>query len=163
MVMSDRIVLMNEGCIVQVGSPTELYNRPATEFASRFIGEANLLDGTIQAVEGDLTRVAVNGLLLVTLTRAGLSAGQPVIVSIRPERASLFARREEVPADWHNVFPGTVASAIFLGPIARYQLVLDTGQLFLVDQAAVGGTLSYHAGDQLCVGWETASNVVLAA
>ena len=163
MVMSDRIVLMNEGEIVQIGSPTEMYNFPETEFASRFIGEANLLAGEIRAVTEDHVEVEVDGLVLFAPVRPSLSPGQKSIVSIRPERVTLFATQEDIPEAWKNVFLGTVESTIFIGPIARYHVRLSNGQLLLVERATTDGVLSYHPGDQLFVGWETTSNVVLVA
>jgi ABC-type Fe3+/spermidine/putrescine transport system ATPase subunit len=163
MVMSDRIVLMNEGRIVQIGSPTEIYNNPGSEFASRFIGEANLLSGKIAAVAEDDIKVEVDGLVLFTPARAGLGVGQEAIVSIRPERVRLFANKEAAPGAWRNVFQGRVESAIFLGPVARYHIKLTNSQLLVVDQATMDGVLSYHVNDQLYVGWETTSNVILAA
>ena len=163
MVMSDRIVLMNEGEIVQIGSPTEIYNYPRTEFASRFIGEANLLHGEIRAVTEDHVEVEVDGLALFAPVRPSLSPGQKSIVSIRPERVTLFASRGEIPSTWQNVCQGTVESTIFIGPIARYHVRLSNGHLLLVERATTDGVLSYHPSDQLFVGWETASNVILVA
>ena len=163
MVMSDRIVLMNDGRIVQIGSPTEIYNHPASEFASRFIGEANLLNGEIRAIEADHTQVEVDGLVLYTPTRDGLSVGQEAIVSIRPERASLFASEEDIPQALRNAFPGRVESAIFIGPVARYHIRLENDQLLIVDQATMDGVLSYHVDDQLYIGWDVTSNVILSA
>lgn len=163
MVMSDRIVLMNEGRIVQIGSPTEIYNHPGSEFASSFIGEANLLSGQVKAIEADCIKVEVDGLALVTPVRSGLSVGQGAAVSVRPERATLFARKEDAPQTWRNVFPGQVDSAIFLGPIARYHVRLTNDRVVIVDQATMDGVLSYHVNDQLYVGWEMTSNVILSA
>ena len=165
MVMSDRIVLMNNGRIVQVGSPADIYNHPGNEFASRFIGEANLLSGRVRAIQPDHLEIDVDGLALFTPPRAGLSVGQPAIVSIRPERANLFFKREDVPGAWWNVFQGDVESAIFLGPTARYHVRLAAApdHVLVVDQAAKDGVLSYHANDQLFVAWETTSNIVLPA
>jgi len=163
MVMSDRIVLMNEGRIVQVGSPTEIYNHPGSEFASSFIGEATLLSCQVKAIEADYIEVEVGGLALVTPVRSGLSVGQGAIVSVRPERAILFARKEDAPQTWRNVFQGRVDSAIFLGPIARYHVRLTNDRVVIVDQATLDGVLSYHANDQLYVGWEMTSNVILSA
>jgi len=163
MVMSDRIVLMNEGQIVQIGSPTEVYNHPGSEFASSFIGEANLLSGQVKAIQADYIEVEVDGLALVTPVRSGLSVGQGAIVSIRPERAILFARKEDAPHTWRNVFPGRVDSAIFLGPIARYHIRLTNDRVVIIDQATMDGVLNYHAKDQLYVGWEMTSNIILSA
>jgi spermidine/putrescine transport system ATP-binding protein len=163
MVMSDRVVLMNNGHIVQVGTPSEIYNHPSTEFASRFIGEANLLNGEIKVVTPDQAQVELNGLTLFTLRKGELSVGQSVIISIRPERVHLFARVEDMPKGWQNIFPGTVESAIFLGPTARYHLRLANGQILVVDQPATNGQLGYQVNDQLYVGWEASSNIVLPA
>jgi len=62
-----------------------------------------------------------------------------------------------------NAFPGRVESAIFIGPVARYHIRLENDQLLIVDQATMDGVLSYHVDDQLYVGWEVTSNVILAA
>ncbi len=163
MVMSDRIVLMNKGRIVQIGSPTEIYNNPGSEFVSRFIGEANLLEGQVRAIEADHTELEADGLMLFAPHNSRLAAGQRAIVSIRPERANLFSRREDIPESCKNVVEGRVESAIFLGPIARYHVRLPGDHLLVVDQATRDGALAYHVDDRLYVGWETTSNVVLPA
>jgi spermidine/putrescine transport system ATP-binding protein len=163
MVMSDRIVLMNLGRIVQVGSPTEIYNRPQNEFASRFVGEANLLNGKITAVQVDALGVDVDGLTLRCPGQPGFSVGQRAVVSVRPERISLFVQREEIPPAWQNVFPGTVMNTIFLGPLGRYQVRLANGYVLLVERPTTDGVLSCCVRDQVFVGWDASSNVVLAA
>jgi spermidine/putrescine transport system ATP-binding protein len=163
MVMSDRVVLMNNGHIVQVGTPTEIYNQPRTEFASRFIGEANLLNGEIKAFRADQAQVEINGLTLLIPLQAGLSVGQKVIISIRPERIHLFIKEEDAPKTWPNILRGTVESAIFLGPTARYHLRLAGDQILVVDQPASNGKLGYQVNDQLYVGWEATNNVILPA
>src|SRR5215217_7826329 len=78
--MSDRIVLMNDGRIVQEGSPTEIYDRPATVFASGFIGEANLLRGSVAAVDGERARVCVlDSSLEVIAPAQGIGPDHPVV------------------------------------------------------------------------------------
>lgn len=161
MVMSDRIVLMNAGRIVQVGTPVEIYNRPANEFVSRFIGEANLFDGKIAAITGDKLKIERNGLLLIAPLSGNVMVGQRAVVSVRPERVALFARAEDVPSNWENVFSGTVDSAIFLGPISRYQVRLVNGDMVMVDRPTINGQLSYQAEMQVYVGWESVNSVVL--
>ena len=163
LVMSDRIVLMDRGRIVQAGSPTEIYNRPSSEFVSRFIGETNLLQGRITAINPEHTAIDANGLVLLTPVVANLTPGQEVVVSIRPERANLFLREEDIPKNLPNVFSGTIESAIFLGPIARYHVRLPNDQIFVVEEATVDGALNYGANTSLCVGWEIKSNIVLLA
>jgi spermidine/putrescine transport system ATP-binding protein len=163
MVMSDRVVLMNNGHIVQVGAPTEIYNHPASEFASRFIGEANLLSGEVKAIRTDLVEVESSSLTLFAPLAGGVSAGQRVMISVRPERINLFARETDVPQTCQNVQRGTVENAIFLGPTARYHLKLAGDQILVVDQPASNGRLGYQVNDQLYAGWEASSNIILPA
>jgi spermidine/putrescine transport system ATP-binding protein len=163
MVMSDRIVLMNHGRIAQVGTPTEIYNRPQSEFVSRFIGEANLLEGVIESLHADHVEVAVDGLTLWGPPQMGFAPGQSVVVSVRPERISLFVVGESVPAIWHNVFPGTIVNTIFLGPLGRYQVRLANELLLMVEQPTTDGVLSCCIRDEVSVGWDTGSTVILAA
>jgi ABC-type Fe3+/spermidine/putrescine transport system ATPase subunit len=154
---------MNGGRIVQVGSPAEIYNHPSSEFASRFIGETNLLDGKVKAAAPDHMEIDVNGLLLFTPLTAGLSPGQKAVVSIRPERANLFLHKEDIPESLRNVFLGTVESAIFLGSIARYHIRLPNDQIFVAEEATVDGALGYSINTRLYVGWEAKNNIVLVA
>ena len=164
MVMSDRIVLMNRGRVEQIGAPTEIYNRPQSEFASRFIGEANLLEGAVTAVQADHMEVEVGGLTLRSPVQPGMVVGQKAIVSIRPERIGLFATKEEIPRSWTNVFEGTVVNSIFLGPLGRYQIRLACrNQVLLVERPTTDGALACCVRDEIYVGWDVGSNVVLAA
>ena len=69
--MSDHIAVMSDGWVEQIGSPTEIYNRPATPFVAGFIGEANLLPGTLQGRQGDVATVAVAGGTIAVAERTG--------------------------------------------------------------------------------------------
>src|SRR5689334_8013486 len=62
--MSDRIAIMNRGRIAQIGAPSEVYERPANAFVGRFLGEANILEGGIEAIEGDTATLRIGGLAL---------------------------------------------------------------------------------------------------
>ncbi len=95
--MSDRVVLMNQGEIEQIGAPQELYTRPATEFAARFIGANNLIAG--QLVEGgEAPRVAIEGqdIALRASSSAG-AVGQTVWLCVRPEQVKISAIAEGPP------------------------------------------------------------------
>ena len=120
--MSDRIVLMNEGRIVQEGSPAEIYDRPATVFASGFIGEANLLRGTVAAVDGERARVRVLDTFGGDRSGAGHGPDLPVVISVRPERLRVGRPGAANGAD--NRALGTLQRRIFLGNIVRQFVVL---------------------------------------
>jgi multiple sugar transport system ATP-binding protein len=89
MTMADKIVVMEDGYIRQVGAPLELYDRPANKFVAGFIGSPsmNLLDGIVRI--GDEATVDVSGSLMPISNAAGLSDGQPVVYGVRPEDFSL--------------------------------------------------------------------------
>jgi len=164
MVMSDRIVLMNKGKIVQIGTPSEIYNHPANEFVSRFIGEANLLKGTIKQLSGECFQIEVDKDIVVTApAKPGMAVGELSITSVRPEQVTVYSSAEGAPQDWPNVFGGTVKSAIFLGPIIRYHVSLANGQIVIADKTATKGQGGFQIDEEVLLGWETENSVVLPA
>jgi putative spermidine/putrescine transport system ATP-binding protein len=155
--MSDRILLMNEGRIVQEGDPTEIYNRPISVFASHFIGEANVLEGVVTAADGDETRVRVDGLELVARA-ADVAAGQEVAVSIRPERLAIAAHGDEA-AD--GLLRGVVARRVFLGNLVRWLVEVAPGVVITVEGRAGGEELD--EGSTAFVLWPKEAALVLPA
>ena len=116
--MADRIAVLNAGRIVQVGSPEELYNKPATRFVADFLGEANFLDGTLSGES--------------VATRAGdirygfcnpLNGDTDVTCCIRPERIRIAAP-ESAPGD-DNSIAATILSNTYLGEIRQFTCSLD--------------------------------------
>jgi len=124
--VSDRIVVMNEARIAQIGTPRDLFERPASEFVADFIGEANLLDATIDSVSDGEATVHVGPLRLL-LDARGLSPG-PARLAVRPDRFRL------VSAD-PGALAGTVAKASYIGRHMEYRLDTAQGALFVVDPA----------------------------
>ncbi|MDO8187353.1 ABC transporter ATP-binding protein [Conexibacter sp. JD483] len=116
--MSDRIVLMNGGRIVQGGSPREVYDQPANVFVSDFVGEANLLDGVVDGHVGALATVTTEAGVLHVAPGATTPAAGPAIVSIRPERIAL-QRPGQAAGEAENGLPGTVERIVFLGNLVR--------------------------------------------
>jgi ABC-type Fe3+/spermidine/putrescine transport system ATPase subunit len=154
--MSDRIVLMNDGRIVQEGDPAEIYERPRSVFASHFIGEANLLRGTVTAAESDATRVRVGNIEIVAPAHAA-EAGQEVVVSVRPERIAIGAAGAVLSAQ--NLFDGRIGRRIFLGNLVRFLVELAPGVVATVQASVEAAGLT--EGDDVVVGWERDSSIVL--
>jgi ABC-type Fe3+/spermidine/putrescine transport system ATPase subunit len=164
MVMSDRIVLMNKGKIVQIGTPSEIYNHPANQFVSRFIGEANLLRGRINQQAGDTFQIEIGERVVITApVKAGMNIGDPSITSVRPERVTVYPQTGGVPESCPNIFCGKIKSAIFLGPYTRYLVELENGSLLMADKTAENGQTEFTADEQVFVGWETENSIVLPA
>ena len=124
MVTSDRIAVMNAGRVEQVGTPIEIYERPATAFVAGFIGRTNLLKGRTAAGG----RVACEGgLHLVTAAGPEHPPGEPVTVSIRPHTVAVAAAPgpDAPPEDGCvNVFTGTVTRASYFGDAMDYQVAI---------------------------------------
>jgi putative spermidine/putrescine transport system ATP-binding protein len=114
--MSDRIVVMNEGRIEQVGAPFEIYNFPKTRFVASFVGTLNILNGTI--VDPERGRIAIDGQEVVA-GRGGREAktGEVHAVALRPEAVLL----DEGGAD-RNSMQGTIEEVSFLGAIVRIRV-----------------------------------------
>ena len=156
--MSDRILLMNEGRIVQEGDPAAIYERPSTVFASHFIGEANLLRGVVESVDADATRIRVDGLAL-TAGPASVSAGEEATLSVRPERMTIA--RAGAGDDAENVVTGVLVRRIFLGNLVRWLVEVAPDVVLMIETGAVRDEL--EEGDSVEVGWWKDASIVLPA
>ncbi len=126
--MSDRIAVMSEGWVEQIGSPTDIYHRPATAFVAGFIGEANLLTGTLvdpAGAGGAGCTVDVGGHRVLVPGAAPdveRTRGSDVVLMVRPEQVNVSAAQ---PGDARSALPGTVTEVIFRGPVVH--VALETG------------------------------------
>ena len=106
MTMSDRIAVMNQGRVLQVGTPVEIYEHPATHFVADFIGETNFLEGKVVDHAEGWVRVKVEGLsILAAPPPGGVVRGQAVTVALRPERIRLS---REAPEGTPNRYSGVI-------------------------------------------------------
>ena len=156
--MSDRIAVMHQGRVVQVGTPREVYERPATRFVSDFIGDSNLIDGTVESGAADGTAVrTADGLRLRAAAGAGVAAGRQVTLAVRPERVRLLGEGEG--AD--NVVGGTIESANFQGTAVLYRVACDSGRLLLALEPNDRGGGIRPVGARVRLGWGADDGVIL--
>ncbi len=114
--MSDRIVVMSEGRIEQVGTPFEIYNFPRTRFVASFVGTLNILKGRV--IDARSGRLAIDGQEIVAARGiANARAGEIRSVALRPEAVSLEARGGE-----RNAMRGTIEEVSFLGAVVRVRV-----------------------------------------
>jgi putative spermidine/putrescine transport system ATP-binding protein len=111
--ISDRIVVLNEGSVEQIGTPSEIYNFPRTRFVASFVGTLNQLQGTIVDPQAGTIRVGEQTLVSTNPVN-GLAAGQPCALAIRPEAIQLNAH-----AEGKNTVQASVEDVSFLGSIVR--------------------------------------------
>jgi putative spermidine/putrescine transport system ATP-binding protein len=124
--ISDRVVVMNNARIEQVGTPFEIYNFPKTEFTAQFVGTLNSLTATVQNAAAGELRVAGQP-VFTAQAMDGMFNGDTVSISIRPERISFAAEGHKA-----NVLNVQVESITFLGSIVRIQVGTDDNH-FLMD------------------------------
>ena len=134
--ISDRIAVMNEGIIMQIGTPREIYNRPTSEFVAHFIGKTNLLNGELaaDAAAGALAKVMTKLGPLQCTFPAAVSATGNLAVVIRPENV-VIARQGSGEAGGIsavNRIEGHVRNEIYLGEIMEYIVVTDNGTEIVV-------------------------------
>jgi iron(III) transport system ATP-binding protein len=151
--VADRIAVMRDGDVVQAGSPMDLYRRPTTAFAASFLGETNLLAGTVNGggAAGTVARVRTAlGEISATLT-SNLATDVAVQVSIRPEA---------LKPSGSGMLAGQVESSTYLGDVAHHRVVTASGHVLHVSEFAPGPRSAFSGDVRLSVAPEDA--VVLA-
>jgi spermidine/putrescine transport system ATP-binding protein len=146
--MSDRIAVMSEGRILQIGSPNEIYERPRNRFVADFIGQTNFIEGIARGTHGELADVGIAGSGVIRGGLPdGLHASGTVAVAVRPERVAFAQDLEsETPSSW-NTLDGVIRDVIYLGTHSQYVVQLPAGQLVVVHrQNRSGGAASLEIG-----------------
>ncbi|MFB6170206.1 MAG: ABC transporter ATP-binding protein [Haloarculaceae archaeon] len=121
--VSDRVAVMSDGRVQQVGTPQSVYRTPATRFVAEFVGDNNLFPGTVVGRESGRVTVDVGPTEFVVETDATPAAGESVTVCVRPEAFGVDASTNRVE--------GTVANAEFLGASTRVWLTWSEGELLV--------------------------------
>ncbi|UFU01453.1 ABC transporter ATP-binding protein [Radiobacillus kanasensis] len=128
--MSDRIVVMNAGKIEQMGSPEEIYEKPATRFVADFIGETNIFEGTVTAVRDDKAYLTISGNEIMISNQQHLTVDEKVYMSVRPEKAKVTI---EAP-DGQCMIDGTIQEKIYVGSLTKVIVRLSNEQEIVVHQ-----------------------------
>jgi spermidine/putrescine transport system ATP-binding protein len=156
--MSDRIAVMSEGRVEQIGTPQEIYNSPASLFVAGFIGSANLLPGDVVGTDGDDTVVALTaGHTVRARTDVERPAGTPVSVMLRPERLTASATARD---DGRSI-EGTVADVVFQGATARIVVHLKD-ESEVIASVVTGSDLPFlMPGNTVHLNWDPGSAFLL--
>jgi spermidine/putrescine ABC transporter ATP-binding subunit len=142
--LSDRIVVMSNGRIEQIGSPREIYETPANPFVADFIGNSNLLDAVVTDVAADATIIRTDQGLTLRAAPAAKNPGDRVVAMIRPEHIRLAAAAEPVG---ENAMTVRVAQATYLGQDLHLRVVSGQQGLTAITQGSVSRNLA--AGDEV--------------
>jgi putrescine transport system ATP-binding protein len=162
MTLSTRVGLMNHGEIVQVGTPSEMYEYPNSRFVAEFIGSVNMFEGKLIEDEPSYVRIECPDLEAPIFVNHGVSSapGATIWAAVRPEKITLS---REKPADADNWACAVVRDIAYMGDVSIYLLKLDSGKVVRVTQPNV----YRHADDRITwdervyIQWHASSPVVV--
>ncbi|HZK75192.1 MAG TPA: ABC transporter ATP-binding protein, partial [Clostridia bacterium] len=153
MTISDRIAVMNNGRIEQLGPPEEVYERPATMFVAEFLGASNLLDGTYRGNQDGLGLVELaSGATIHIPAAPDRRTGERVRVGVRPEKIQILTAGDGLTTN-QNTVAGTLRSAVFAGVSYQYFFQTEEGrEMSAFDRNATGGAVA-RPGDAVRLAW----------
>lgn len=135
MVLSTRSAVMDKGLVRQVGTPTELYEKPGSRFVAAFLGNITLFDGTVATIRDDIAELKVDGLDTPLFAAAGsLATGARGAIAVRPEKVRI-GHPGTAPAGQRNRLSGSVEGLAYLGDVTSYRVRTDHGALVEVTRA----------------------------
>ncbi|MFC0013740.1 MULTISPECIES: ABC transporter ATP-binding protein [Allobacillus] len=146
MSMADRIAVMKDGEILQVGTPTDLYSNPKTPFIADFVGTSNIIPGTVVARENGLTTVRIGEQQMIK--SATQTEQDDVKAIIRPENLTVIGEENE---SFDNTFEGEILFATYLGSTVRYDIEVE-GHKLVVDTTYESGNQIRQEGSKIKLG-----------
>ncbi len=166
MTMSDRIAVMDQGYILQVGTPTEIYEHPRSRFVADFIGESNFLPCKVTDRENGMATVLVGGRLAMQAECGSeVAVGQEGSLIIRPEKITIHPNKEPQPG-LDTIFPGVIQEVVYIGTDTRFAVQLEEGSLISVRHQNVTANdplMQFRRSDNVFVSWQAAAARVLVS
>ena len=157
--LSDRIAVMNDGKILQVGTPSEIYDSPQNRFVADFIGTSNFLEGTLISKKAVVLKTEPP-LKIVCTPNSALPLNTPVTVAIRPERFNL---RTTPASDAANSLRGVIQDESYLGTTLQYTVQTDYPTPLIAHQQNTGAreTHRFQRGDTVYLQWIPENAIIL--
>jgi spermidine/putrescine transport system ATP-binding protein len=163
MTMADTVAVMNEGRIEQMGSPEELYEAPASTFVANFLGQSNLVAGSVSGDDGAVLALDVQGARVrAGKERARVTEGK-VWVGVRPEKVYLSPKGEEGDPDVNALGGGSVSDVSFVGVSTQYLVRMPWGQELTVFEQNTGSRDQFRVGDGVDLHWQPVHTFLLDA
>jgi putrescine transport system ATP-binding protein len=160
MTLADRIAVMDRGHIVQVATPAEIYEQPRSRFVAEFIGDVNLIEGTVASIDQDGVAIETAAGRFSAAEAGEAKAGDRVWLAVRPEKVRIT--REE-PAGAANCVSGQVVGIGYLGDVSTYHVRLSAGPMMQATAANVTRLIERPIGrdDQVWLSWLREVGIVL--
>ncbi len=139
--MSDRIAVMSLGKVQQIDNPLEIYENPVNQFVANFIGETNILEGTVSSLQGATLHCSLGQGVIETASKIPVRVGDKITLSLRPEKIRLL------PANSDGNLTGEIVETTYLGTDTTYKI--KAGELILDarDPNALSGSARFKPGD----------------
>jgi spermidine/putrescine transport system ATP-binding protein len=153
MTMADTVAVMNGGLIEQMGAPAELYENPRSTFVANFLGQSNLIEGTIKSRAGDLVTVDMHGIDVSVPADRAHAPGDKGWIGIRPEKVLVGAVGEALDAPGNTIPGGVVTDVSFFGVSTQYLVRMPWGQELQVFSQNTGRNRLFETGEQVELSW----------
>ncbi len=163
MTMADTVAVMNEGRIEQLGSPEELYEAPATTFVANFLGQSNLVSGSVVSERGDALEVDVQGARILAQKAQARSTSGEVWAGVRPEKVYLSGAGDDDGADVNTLGDGVVSDVSFVGVSTQYLVRMPWGQELTVFEQNTGARERFRPHDKVDLHWRPEHTFLLDA
>jgi spermidine/putrescine transport system ATP-binding protein len=147
--ISDRLAVMHGGRVLQIGTPQEIYERPATRFVADFIGESNFLEGRVVHTAGKRAVVQIGALQTNVFSESPLQINQSVTLALRPERIQLCP-----PSEGNGTWTGQVEELLYAGKETRYRVRISPEIALTVSSPGANGI---SVGERVGLTWDPQS------
>jgi spermidine/putrescine transport system ATP-binding protein len=161
MTVSDRIVIMKRGKIVQLGTPSEIYTTPINTFCASFVGESNLFQARIVGMDFGTATVTIGDVRINARVHPDIQVDQECNVLIRPEVISVYQERQIGMSE--NELYGDIVDTIFLGSSVFYHVDVKAPSLLVVEEHVKGGYYIFQREERVIVGWSANDTLLLVA
>ncbi|MCX7304335.1 MAG: ABC transporter ATP-binding protein [Hyphomicrobiales bacterium] len=161
MTMADRIAILDKGQLMQVATPAEIYEAPASRFVANFVGNVNMFEGTVASRDAGIARVTgASGAEIVVDNAGDAAAGNAIAFAVRPEKIKVSSKRPEGAV---NAMEGEVYDLAYLGDMTVYRVRLADGQVIqasaLNSSRASDDPLTWH--DRAWISFQPDAGIVL--
>lgn len=158
--MSDRIAVMKDGIIEQLGTPEDIYERPKSEFVAGFIGETNILQGIVKSLDRDEAEIELKDSdELIKVSNIGLIKGESIIAALRPQRIKIKANVSESEI-W---LKGKIKDRVYTGTAFKTLVELKGGKIITVSEPAGEEFKLENETKSVYVAWNSEKLVVMKA
>lgn len=160
--MSDRVVVMSEGVITQIGTPRQVYEEPACLSVAKFIGEVNIFETTVKAIDDNKIVVDIEGMDHIFPNRHQFAIGDKALVLLRPEDLRVYDSNE-VKDTTHETYRGTVEDFTYKGTTVDLTVRLDSGKVLATTEFfdEDDDSLVYTLGEKVWLHWVNGWEVIL--